>query len=997
GVLLTTINSGMTPPLTFIYYKDFINNIDFIHSNVAAMSDTAYGLSFITYVEVQDDFGHTLWLNSNISLPFYVDYPVINQPVCPDTMGSVLITINSGNQPMAVEWYNYNSGDYLGAGNPMDFPVGNFYFVVVDSNGCNSLYLDSLSYLHIEQTSNINFSVSTTDASCTDGTAAIHNITGAVSPYSYQWSNGMTTDSISNLMMGSYSVTITDSLGCHRAYWTYINQTINIGINPVVTPASCLQNDGSIITFGSGGQPPYSYTYSNGAHTQTATGLAGEDYYYVTITDADGCIGIGNIYVNTSTPITVTYTATPSFCTAPTGAAYLTISGGQLPYTIEWSGYPTQTDTFLTNVPAGNYHFMVTDQNGCIRSGTIHIPDVGNLGGYFTGVLGNCSGNTSLTFNAFGSNPPFSYSWNTGDTTQTISGLSPGCYTVTITDTAGCSLGKFICINPGLTLGFSTQQASCLYVNDGVITANVSGGVPPYSYSWHYLYHSNYSFPNAQTISGLHTGYYGLYVHDANGCWNYDTVYVDYDHSNDSCYCTVTGKVFVDDNSNCVYDAGEETVPNIMIHLDSLGYTFTDTGGVYSIKVPAGNYTLSEMVQYYYPLAPCQNNQISLNINPAPGCTLTYDFANVINPIHDLIVIAPQCERPVIGNIYSQRLLIINAGTITEDSVQVGYAHDGQLTYLSSGYPFVQNDPVNSPDWYSINTGFPSLPPGYYASGFVNYFVPTNIPLGTEINFTDTVAYDTIPNWLNDYTPWNNVRFFNAITVASYDPNFKEVFPQGAGPQGYISTNDTELVYVVHFENTGTYYADKVVVVDSLDANLDITTLRPLYATHNFRADLDENNILTFTFDHIHLPYTSYSSGTASRGMIAFSIKLKPQLPIGTVIRNKADIYFDYNSPVTTNTVVNTITDSVVNIEEQMVISDILLYPNPSSSAIWIRSDFVKDISAYTIYDLTGRIIIRNRQVNTPEINVETLTNGIYFIEITDKNGRRQVAKFVKN
>ncbi len=905
GVLVTTITSGMTPPLTFIYGNNII-----VHNNITVLSDTAYGLPYILNVYVTDNFGNSLYLNSNIVEPFSIDGASVTNPICPDTIGSAQVTINSGNLPASVEWFN-DSGNFIGTGNPMDLPVGYYTYIATDSNGCvNSLIYDTI---HIMELPCVYFDVATTPAGCTNGTATVTNLTGGIPPYNYYWYNGLTSSSIGNLSAGNYYyVYVTDSQGCPSYHSFNITQSVNITANTVITPATCLQNDGSVITFGSGGQSPYTYAYSNGVHTQTATTLTGGNYYTVTVTDANGCFGTSNIYVGTSTPITVTYSTVSSSCTVPTGGVFLNISGGQQPYTIEWAGYPTQTDTFLTNVPTGNYHFTVTDQNGCLRSGIVHIPDIGNMGGYFTGVLGSCSGNTSLTFNIFGSNPPFSYLWNTGDTTQTISGLFPGVYTVTITDASGCDLVKSVWANPGLTLGFSTQQASCLYVNDGVITANVTGGVPPYTYSWHYLYHPNFnpSFPDTNTISGLYTGYYGLHIYDNNGCWGYDTVYVGYDHSNDSCYCTVTGKVFVDDNSNCIYDAGEETVRNVMIHLDSLGYTFTDTGGVYSIKVPAGNYTLSEVVQAFYPLAPCQNNQISLNINPAPGCTLTYDFANVINPIHDLVIITPQCQYPVIGNGYYQRAIVINAGTVPEDSIQLGFWHDGQLTFLNSTFPNItQNDPGNSPDWYSINSGFPALLPGHYADGFMNYFVPTNIPLGTEVDFVDTVAYDTIPNWLNDYTPWNNIIRFHEITVASYDPNFKEVFPQGVGIQGYITVNDSELVYVIHFENTGSYYADKVMVVDSIDANLDITSIRPLYSTHNFRADVDESGILTFTFEHIHLPYYS---GTANWGLVAFSIKQKPQLPVGTVIRNSADIFFDYNPPVTTNTVINTITSGII-------------------------------------------------------------------------------------
>ena len=97
-----------------------------------------------------------------------------------------------------------------------------------------------------------------------------------------------------------------------------------------------------------------------------------------------------------------------------------------------------------------------------------------------------------------------------------------------------------------------------------------------------------------------------------------------------------------------------------------------------------------------------------------------------------------------------------------------------------------------------------------------------------------------------------------------------------------------------------------------------------------------------------------------------------------------------------TNTVINTITDSVNNISNQTTEHEFLIYPNPTSPVIWVRSDYVKNISGYSIYDLTGRKLISN-ELKTPEIDVSSLTNGIYFIEVVNKNGRKQIGKFVKN
>src|SRR6185295_10827876 len=110
------------------------------------------------------------------------------------------------------------------------------------------------------------------------------------------------------------------------------SQTPAITVSSTITNATCLQNDGQVIAFGSGGMPPYTYAWSNGQHTQTIGGLIA-GYYYVTATDSNNCIGTKGVSITSSTPISVTYSTTASSCVSPTGTATLNISGGTTPYT----------------------------------------------------------------------------------------------------------------------------------------------------------------------------------------------------------------------------------------------------------------------------------------------------------------------------------------------------------------------------------------------------------------------------------------------------------------------------------------------------------------------------------------------------------------------------------------------------------------------------------------------------------------------------------------
>jgi len=994
GIIAVNVTSGMTLPLTYTYYSSYYSNIVAIHSNINAFTDTLYNASYPGYyVQIHDNSGHTLNLSQNFNNPFTIDYPInFTSPICPDTLGTGYVTINGGAVPLSVQWYNSDTypWQYITTGNPGNLPINQYIplvFIVTDSNGCtNYHYVDTI---YLEQITNISFNFTTTSANCTNGSATISNITGSNPPFTYLWDNGATTPSINNLISGYYPVTITDSIGCAKYDWAYVPQAITITVNKTVTNATCLQNNGSVITFGSGGTPPYTYHYSNGANGQTLSGLSGGTQLQATVTDANGCYGQGSIYIYSTTPISTSYSTTPSSCTVPTGTAYLNISGGNAPYTIVWNTFPQQTGITLSNVLAGLYSFKVTDAVGCVQTGTVNVPAQSTI--YASISTTNCTCPNILgtaTANVSGSNPPFTFVWSNGAVTQNIINLNAGYYSCTIKDSLGCTLTKNASINTisPINIGFSTTSATCIFTNNGSIHFVATGGTAPYTYIWS-------TGQTTQTITNQFYGWYNVTVHDANGCVNQKSVYLGYNINNDSCYCTVTGKVFVDIDNDCIYDAGETTVEHIMIHCSDNGYSFTDANGVYSFIVPSGSYTLSENVQYYYPLASCQSNNISINATASSGCVITNNIANIINPINDIHLIRTELNAPVPGNTYTQMLIIENEGTISESNIQVGAANDGQLTYTnSSPNLFTQTDPINYPHWFSINSDFPTLSAGATQIITTNYNVPTNIPLATTINFYDSASYTPpMSNWLNDYSPWNNVNNYQATVVGSFDPNFKEVIPKGTDTLGYIKTSDSVLTYIIHFENTGTYYAQNIVITDTLDNNLNWNTLRPGYSDYNYKAELSENGVLKFTFANINLPQSNSANNT---GLVTYSIKLKDNLNDGTHIRNKAAIYFDYNAPVITNTTLNTIS-KYVGINEINHSSDLKIYPNPTKDNITIETNLNNE-QRLEIINLIGQTVYTTNINNKKTlINTSAFANGVYILKLSSDK-ETVVRKFVK-
>lgn len=995
GQLEFTVSGVNFPCNVNIYYAGTGTNTNYTLNTATDVINFYSGEEVYVYAT---DGVNGAW-NSFSAPPF--TYTVSTSPaICPSLTGIATVTISGGLAPYNFDWIeDSNPALVVATGNPANLIPGGYAVTITDANGCifsSNMGGDSI---FVWSQSGMTVNTSSTPANCTNGTAQVTSVTGGISPYTYLWSNGATTTSINGLVNNSYTVTVTDAQGCYETGYTYISQAITINVNPVTSAATCLQNDGSVITFGSGGTPPYSYQYSNNATTQSVNGLVAGNYSVV-VTDANGCSGNGWFNIAASTPVTATYNVTPSSCTVDNGGATLNINGGTSPYTVNWSVFPTQTGSTLSAVGQGNYAFYISDAVGCIQNGMITVPTINPLYASISNSNTMCNTNNgTATVNAWGGTSPYSYSWSTGSTNTSISGLTPGGYSCTIIDAAGCTKVKSAyvqSISP-ISIGFSTTPATCIFNADGNVTTNIFGGQAPYTVSW-----SNGG--TGSTISNLAAGNYYVYVTDANGCTKTSFVHVPYDPIDNSCYCRIEGIVYEDVNGNCVQDAGENGIENIMINCTGNGYDFTDYNGYYSFIVPSGTYTVSQIVQAIYPLAACQSNNNIVTVTSASGCVNTIDFANTVTPLHDIFVLNTAYTPPVPGNVFSQYTIVQNNGTISESNIQLSYKHDGQLGFTGSGnVSYTQLDPTNEPNWYSVQSAL-ALSPGASYTIINNFMTPANIPLGTSIYIRDTTCYQSpVSDWVNDYTPWNNIHTFIPQVMGSFDPNYKEVSPRGEGTQGNITRADEYLNYVVHFQNTGSWPAQLVVISDTLDPDLDQETLVPGWSDHNYTASVDNNGVLTFRFENINLP-DSASNPTGSMGLVSYSIKVKDNLPAGTEISNTAGIYFDYNAPVITNTTLNTITDSLLSSFEMGDMDEwnAIIYPNPAhDDALLMISSGGSDVVYITFSDISGKVISEKKVIlssgrNLVSFQTGQYESGMYFVTIRSSDKIKTVS-LIKN
>jgi hypothetical protein len=997
GVTVT----GLTPPISYTY-NNWAANVNIVHTGVTTLTDVVGGLNAYQYLNYANpnswgiaasDGTNTAYFSITLT-PAFSDTIKVYNGLCPAPSTLQAIAFNGGTPPYSVVWTNTATSTSYSA-NPALVSNGSYQFLITDGAGCTVRSANGFTFnAQVTSLSNINFIVTGTSANCTNGTAIVGPVSGGVAPYTYLWNNSANTTSLSGLTQGLYNCTVTDAIGCQKTNNYYVSQAVTINYNSSVTNATCLQNNGSVLSFVSGGTTPYSFAWSNGANTQNLTAVTGGSSYIVQITDANACTGTGYVYVGVSTPIFVTYTASPSSCTTPNGSATITPVGGAVPYSIIWYTFPlNSTGTSISNYGPGNYSFKVTDANGCIQTGSAIIPPTSTITAFITNgsiVCPATTGNISVT--ASSTSGPLTYLWNNAATTSAIT-APLGNYNCVITDAGGCSVTKYGSINQisPVSVGFSTTPATCIYFSNGSAMANASGGTAPYAYLW-----SNSQ--TGTTASALMPGHYYVTATDANGCQGWGHTYVGSNGTNNSCYCTITGTVYADANNNCVRNTGENGIPNIQVHCSGFGYSYTNASGVYSFLVPTGTYAISESVQALYPLSTCQSNAQVVSVVAVSNCSTVVNFANnilVLPTFHDLHIITSNINSPVPGNSYTQRVIVQNEGSFVESTVKLGYKHDGQLNYSSSSpWTLIQQNPLNHPNWFSINTGFPALNANTNSSTLINYNVPTNIPVNTAVNFMDSCssAAPIATNWLTDYTPWNNVNSHQAVVVASYDPNFKEVSPQGVGPNGNIQSKDSLLTYIVHFQNEGTYYAQNVVVVDTLDPDLKITSLRPGYSDHKYSVSLSDNGVATFTFKNINLPWKSAFGDALSSGMFVYSIKTKKNLPLGTQIKNKAAIYFDYNAPIITNTTLNTLvaggpTTSVMDLSNNKN-DKLLLFPNPASGDFIVLYESAENSNALlNIIDISGReVSSKNINLSIGENNftenTSHLQNGIYLVQL---------------
>jgi len=626
-----------------------------------------------------------------------------------------------------------------------------------------------------------------------------------------------------------------------------------------------------------------------------------------------------------------------------------------------------------------------------------------------------CTGSGS-TLNATvrGAKSPYTYLWSTGATTSSIQGVTTGgTYSVTVTDARGIAVSDvFSYLNVTTSIG----QVICKG-DSAQLSALANGGAGKLTYNW-MPGNLNGTSPSVKPMA---TTTYTVTVIDGAGCTNTATQTVTVTllpvatitYTNPICVGTAD-TLFVSGGTSYSWKNTGSTSDTLAVNPTSTatysltmsnGICSTDTSVVITVNpiptvfisgdsiICAGNttkLTASGAVNYLW--EPSGNTSASITISPTSNVTYTVIGTSFgcMNFATRTVSAFPSNGFDLAGNLQ----ICIDTPSFSSASIQA-CIYNNRCLPVNGRLILVLDTAI-----HIANTIADSVA---HISGDTltwNYDSLSDIGITHSINLTGTVSNATVGDSVfvsmfisptvgdsnpanNSVTYWVKAFPYNCVGLP-FDPNEKSVSPIGA------IADTQKLTYTIHFQNTGTAVAHNVVVIDTLSANLDPTTVKILSASNEMTTQVVSGHIIKFIFNNINLPDTA-TSKTTSIGVFSFTIKPSTSAVAGDNIINNAGIYFDANPVITTNNTVNTIAGTPLSVKNLPTLLNVASFPNPFtiSTSVVFNTDGQHYLG---IYDAVGRKIESVQCTGKQyELQRGDLAAGIYFIKAFDA-GQKYVA-----
>lgn len=550
GSIRVDITSTITPPVyTIVWNSPFTDTIvlsegvtSYEIGNLSAGTYTFYIQD--TCTPVNDEVLVTAFISDGNCFTF----TDVTNTTCDKNNGSVTAKVTNSYGNNDIKLYNLESGYVTSANTIFDnytfgsLPAGVYYAIVDDGAGCTAKTETCI----ILGSDNVSFDIYiVNDAGCAslgEGKAFVTNLVGTP-PYTYLWSNGKTTSSITGLTVGSYSVTVTDSTGCQSSKTAVVADVPTVGLGSIfVTPPTCFSDNGSVTIVVTGGTIPYYYSGSNGSvevsfsSTHTFNNLANGPFA-IEVTDAGLCKFSTSTYLRTPNGFSiVSINKTNSTCFNNGGKIKIVLDAGNVTFTYKLekpngdviTEITTASVWEFTNLSEGSYILTISGGD-CVYTDTIVINNVSTIqvGEIVTGTTcGNSDG--AFKINVTGGTGQYEYNLTgyppevLSTSSITFTNLSTGFYDYTVKNISdGCKVKRRVFIPTSNQVDFILETQDSISSN-GYIQAFITDGLPPFTLEWS----SNVGGQTGYKVINLNPGTYTLKVTDSNGCFKIKTVVI---------------------------------------------------------------------------------------------------------------------------------------------------------------------------------------------------------------------------------------------------------------------------------------------------------------------------------------------------------------------------------------------------------------------------------------------------------------------------------------